>query len=200
MPDYFLAPSLAALRRETNERWPNRDKTSDGWIGDASHQARPSDHNPDWDAPGARRGVVRAIDIDKDGIDVAELLVAVVRDPRVAYVIWNRRIASATDDGTPWNWEPYDGPNPHTSHVHISIKHTATAESDTSQWYPNPEEDDMTIDELLDADIVVEVAGQRRNFGSLRGCLATLMLRTEDDDARTNRIETAIRDLTAKLP
>lgn len=135
MSEYFLAASLVALRNEINQRWPNRDKDSDGWIGDASHQARQSDHNPDWSAPGIRRGVVRAIDIDKDGIDVDQLIAAVVREPRVAYVIWNRHIASATDDGRPWDWEPYDGKNPHTQHVHISILHTAAAETDTSTWF-----------------------------------------------------------------
>lgn len=141
MADWYLAPSLVALRTEINRRWPNRDKTSDGSIGDASHAARKSDHNPDWDAG----GVVRAIDVDKDGIDVQELLDAVVRDPRVAYVIWNKRIASATDDGKPWDWEPYGGTNDHTKHVHISIKHTHAAETDTSRWFD--EEDDMPYTE-----------------------------------------------------
>lgn len=150
MTDWHLAASLVALRTEINRRWPNRDKSSDGAIGDPSHQARKSDHNPDWDAG----GVVRAIDVDKDGIDINELLDAVVREPRVAYVIWNKRIASATEDGTPWNWEPFYGENDHTHHVHISIKHTHTAEVDTSRWFK--EEDDMSAADVQQVNAYTE--------------------------------------------
>lgn len=128
MTDWYLAASLVALRTEINRRWPNRDKTSDGSIGDASHAARKSDHNPDWDAG----GVVRAIDVDKDGIDVQELLDATIGDQRVWYVIWDRHIYSRT-----YNWakRPYDGSSPHTEHIHISINHTRAAETDTSPWF-----------------------------------------------------------------
>ncbi|RAX50848.1 hypothetical protein DQ353_00145 [Arthrobacter sp. AQ5-05] len=114
---YFLAPSLRTLRDQINSRWPNRDKGSDGWIGDPSHQARPSDHNPDWPD-----GIVRALDVDKDGIDVEVLLKAVIGERRVAYVIWNRRIWTHAK-----GWQPYSGPNGHTAHVHISIRHTTAA-------------------------------------------------------------------------
>lgn len=117
---YRLAASLVKLRSQVNDRWPNRDKKSDGWIGDASHNARKSDHNPDWSSG----GVVRALDLDKDGIDVEELLNAVVGEPRVAYVIWNRRIWTHAK-----GWQPYSGSNPHTGHVHVSIRHTKAAEA-----------------------------------------------------------------------
>lgn len=116
--DYYLAPSLVKLREQVNTRWPNREKTSDGWIGDTSHQARKSDHNPDWDAD----GIVRAIDVDKDGINVDELLAAVVGDARVAYVIWNRHIWTHAA-----GWQPYSGTNAHTAHIHVSIRHTSAA-------------------------------------------------------------------------
>jgi hypothetical protein len=39
-----LIASLAALREEFNEIAPTRDKSSDGWIGDAAHADRVSDH------------------------------------------------------------------------------------------------------------------------------------------------------------
>jgi hypothetical protein len=56
-----LIPSLVRLRQEFNLINPERDKASDGWIGDAAHQANPtSDHNPDL------RGLVHAIDMDED--------------------------------------------------------------------------------------------------------------------------------------
>lgn len=199
MPDYFLAASLVALRREINRRWPNRDKASDGWIGDPSHQARRSDHNPDWGAPGSRRGVVRALDVDKDGIAVSQLLDAVVRDHRVAYVIWNRRIASATNDGTPWDWEPYRGTNPHTSHVHISIKHTATAETDTSPWFTADPEDDMTPTQA--AQLTAVYNQTRANAGlmvSLANNLTALITRELDDDAEKDAALRALqRDVDA---
>ena len=127
---YFLARSLAQLRAEVNTRWPKRSKVSDGWIGDASHQARKSDHNPDWDAPDARRGVVRALDITTADVDVDLLLKHTTNDSRVAYVIYNRRIYQHRN-----GWQPYNGSNPHTNHVHVSIAHTATAENETKLWF-----------------------------------------------------------------
>ncbi|HEY9267169.1 MAG TPA: hypothetical protein VIQ11_21460 [Mycobacterium sp.] len=150
MSDWYLAASLVALRTEINRRWPNRDKASDGALGDASHQARVSDHNPDYSAG----GVVRAIDVDKDGIDVAELLAALTRDPRIEYVIWNRRMLRSyakTIGGhtyKAWEWAPYGGPglDPHTGHVHVSIKHARAAETNTSAWFKaaQPEEFDLS--------------------------------------------------------
>jgi peptidoglycan hydrolase-like protein with peptidoglycan-binding domain len=57
-----VAGALLELRSEIDTRWPNRDRSSDGSIGDASHAASKSDHNPN------PAGVVRAIDVDADGI------------------------------------------------------------------------------------------------------------------------------------
>ncbi len=48
------------LREQIDDAFPDRDRTSDGWIGDAKHAARKSDHNP------TDEGIVRAIDIDAD--------------------------------------------------------------------------------------------------------------------------------------
>ena len=126
---YFLAPSLVKLRNEINTLWPKRSKASDGWIGDAAHSARKSDHNPDWSAPGKRRGVVRALDITTRGIDVDLLLRHTTNDSRVAYVIYNRRIYTHAK-----GWYNYTGSNPHTNHVHVSIAHTHTAEYDLKTW------------------------------------------------------------------
>jgi hypothetical protein len=122
----FLAPSLVQLRNETNARWPRRDKTSDGWIGDKKHQARKSEHNPD------AKGCVHALDIDKDGIDPAQVVSALVRDPRTWYVIWNRRIYARSRGFAP---RVYRGKNPHTQHLHVSILLTRTAETTVSPWF-----------------------------------------------------------------
>jgi hypothetical protein len=153
MPDYYLAASLEAFGEEMDHRWPNR--ANDGWIGDPSHQARKSDHNPDWDAG----GVVRAVDVYIKGIDKAAVIAAAYRDPRVAYIIHNRKIASATDDGKPWDWEPYNGDDPHTGHIHISIKHTKAAETNTTRWFKAapPQEDEMTPAQMQDLKNFIEL-------------------------------------------
>ena len=122
----FLAPSLVQLRSETNARWPNRDKRSDGWIGDARHQARKSDHNPD------ASGCVRAIDVDRDGIDPRTLITAVIADPRTKYVIFDRKIYSRRRG---FRARAYTGQNPHTHHIHISILPTDGAETSVTAWF-----------------------------------------------------------------
>lgn len=108
---YVLAPSLRTLRNEVNARWPNRDKSLDGWIGDAAHRARRSEHNPD------KNGIVRALDITTKGIVISEVMRALVDDSRVAYVIHDGYIYSAT-----YNFvrRKHNG-DPHTKHIHVSI-------------------------------------------------------------------------------
>jgi hypothetical protein len=111
------------LRLQVDDSYPDRDRTSDGWIGDTRHSARPSDHNPDAE------GVVRAIDIDRDLSgkakpdimpDLADQIRLCARhgDKRISYVIFNGRIASSKKA---WAWRPYDGINKHNHHCHISF-------------------------------------------------------------------------------
>jgi hypothetical protein len=102
----------------------SRDKSSDGWIGDTRHSARPSDHNPDSE------GIVRAIDIDRDLSgkakpdlmpDLADQIRLFAKsDPskRIAYIIFNHKIASSRMG---WRFRKYSGINPHTKHCHISF-------------------------------------------------------------------------------
>ncbi len=122
--------SIRAAFEEANLRWPNRSTASDGHVGNAEHQGRPSDHNPD------AGGVVHAFDLTHDpanGVDCAALSAGLVaaNDPRVKYVIWNRQVATAPG----WVWVPYTKKNPHTKHMHVSIKSGAAAETDTSTWW-----------------------------------------------------------------
>jgi hypothetical protein len=120
-----LAPSLVRARVTIDARWPERDRTSDGWIGDAAHQARASDHNPN------ARGRVDAIDVDKDGIHMPTLIAACLVHPATHYVIHDRRIYERY-----YGFRPriYEGDNPHTGHLHVSIMQSVTAENDPTPW------------------------------------------------------------------
>ncbi len=108
------------LRDQINRAFPNRDRRSDGTIGDSSHSARKSDHNPD------AKGWVRAIDIDANLSDdpkaayilANQLRVLARRDRRFSYIIFNRRITSRR---TLWRWVRYRGINPHEKHIHVSF-------------------------------------------------------------------------------
>ena len=116
------ARSLAQLLAEVNERAPERDKASDGWIADQAHASRVSDHNPDG------QGIVRARDFDDDpagGHDAsvfAEFL-RLSRDDRLKYVIDQGAMFSsyATSSYPAWTWRPYTGVNAHKQHTHVSV-------------------------------------------------------------------------------
>lgn len=128
---YYLVPSLVALRDEVNKRFPKRDKSSDGWIGDPSHAARVSSHNPDY----SHGGAVRALDIDIDDNDPTEnlaqlVLDATIGDHRVWYVIHKGKIWSRTYG---WRARAYIG-NPHTGHVHVSVTEEPGRWTDRSRW------------------------------------------------------------------
>lgn len=171
-----LAASLVNLRTEINTRWPNRDKKSDGWIGDAAHQARESDHNPD------SRGIVHAIDVDKDGIDTTFVISRCLRDNwPTSYVIYNKKIWRAKND---WKAETYHGDNPHTDHIHISIKHGTNWEDAKWHWgiaTPEPETSAIgpvgAVDEMDDWRRYFDMANEQ--FSNIAGGLfgATQMLR-----------------------
>lgn len=124
------------LRAAVDAKWPKRDRASDGTIGDAAHATRSSDHNPWVVLNGV--GIVRARDIDRDGISAAWLAeklrkLGAAGDPRLAgggYVIYNRRITSA-DFKT---WRVYTGSNPHTSHVHVSFSLNRAGYDSAAAW------------------------------------------------------------------
>lgn len=134
-----VAKSLLALRLQVNTRSPQRDKGSDGTIGDAAHASRNSDHNP-WITDG-HNGVVSAMDITHDpsgGCDAGQLAekIRADRDARVKYIIWNRRVANSSPIGgvAAWTWRPYTGSNPHDHHVHISVKSDKPNYDSTANW------------------------------------------------------------------
>lgn len=132
MSSWFVAPALKTLFAEVNDRWPDRDKSTDGTIGDAAHSSRDSQHNPNDDPKDAvPDGAVTAADIDKDGINVNVLLNKLIGDERVWYVIHNRTIWSKTYG---WKARRYNGSNPHTSHIHVSLAQSKAAVNSKKAW------------------------------------------------------------------
>lgn len=132
---YRIAKSLDRIRAQVNAHSPTRNKASDGWIGDAKHAASTSDHNP-WVKDG-NVGIVTAIDIThdpKNNMDVYAMAEHMRQqcDPRIKYVITNRRIFSSTNQ--PWVWRNYTGSSPHTTHVHISVNSTKNHFDNERDW------------------------------------------------------------------
>jgi hypothetical protein len=126
-----LAHSLTSLRDQVNDQWPLRDKSSDGTIGDTSHSARKSDHNPN------AAGIVTAWDCDADLTpheSVRTLVTALQRsgDKRIKYIIFNAQI---TVKGDITKWKPYTGANAHKHHAHISVSSDPKLYDDGSPWH-----------------------------------------------------------------
>ena len=115
------------LREQFDDSFPSRLRDSDGWIADARHvSAGTSDHIPDPSS----QFIVRAIDVDRDVSgkakpdlmpDIADQLRRLAKtDKRIAYIIFNGRIASPR---LGWRWRKYTGSNPHNHHCHVSFTH-----------------------------------------------------------------------------
>jgi hypothetical protein len=119
-----LSRAAIQLREQFDDAFSDRDRASDGWIGDTRHGARKSDHNPD------EQGWVRAIDIDRDlsgkaKPDLMPDLVDQIRaackarsEKRIAYIIFDGSICSPI---LRWKWRKYTGANKHTHHAHFSF-------------------------------------------------------------------------------
>lgn len=187
------AQSLASLLAQVNAIAPHRSKISDGWLGDAAHQGRVSDHNPD------ASGIVRAIDITDDpggGMDALWLREALRkgRDPRLKYVISEGQMFSAyaTSAHPAWTWRTYSGTNAHHQHVHVSVI-AGTAGDRAGSWAlardlgsavrppitPDvPEDDDMTPAEYRTAfvQLMGEAADRSTPTGRTLGDYLTRIL------------------------
>lgn len=168
-----LVPSLVALRAEFDRVFPDRNRGSDGWIGDPAHQARPSDHNPD------HRGLVHAIDVTTDLGEGARMQDAVDhlaarKDRRLTYIIFNRRIWSASHD---WKPRPYTGDDPHTGHAHISADNIPAYEQNTGSYHL---EDLVALTEAQTRQIIKE----ELDSYSKRDPLATLLARSTEQRTR----------------
>jgi hypothetical protein len=97
----WLSKAAVQLREQTDDCFPDRKRASDGWIGDARHSARVSDHNPN------EQGEVCAIDIDarlsdQEGVsfDLADQIRQAAKiDKRISYIIHAGKICSGKSLG-----------------------------------------------------------------------------------------------------
>jgi len=125
-PTPKLSKAGQQLRLQVDDSYPDRLRSSDGWVADARHvKAGTSDHIPD-----PVSGIVRALDLSRNLCpsgepDLMPYLADQIRDfakrdksKRIAYVIFDKKIASAR---SLWRFRPYRGSNPHIKHMHISF-------------------------------------------------------------------------------
>lgn len=146
MANWELVPCLGQLGSELNQIAPNRDRTTDGTIGNAAHQLSVSDHNDDEvgrvpirDADNKHE--VHAIDLDADLREpnltmemVVQHVIARCRsgeEKRLRYVIYNKRIWEASNG---WKQRSYTGDSPHTAHAHFSASYETKLEASIASW------------------------------------------------------------------
>lgn len=143
MPQWRTAYALSKLRSQIDAAHPGRNRAKDGTIGNVVHcpnenHTGSSDHCLNI-IDGDNR-VVAALDIthDPQKCDVDKIVEAIRsdKDSRIKYIIWNKRICNSSSIGgaAPWAWRNYSGSDPHTGHVHFSVKNTKTKYDDESTW------------------------------------------------------------------
>lgn len=122
------APCLKKFLADATQRWPRRNRESDGIMPSAEHtKANPtSDHE-----------LGNAGDLTHDpgsGANCNVLAAQLVgsKDRRIKYIIWNRFIWFPAAGKRPEGWSGYKGSNPHTRHIHVSIK--PESRNDLSPW------------------------------------------------------------------
>lgn len=116
------SPAALALLRQATALWPKRKRLSDGLLPSKAHisQNPNSDHNTGL-----------AVDLTHDpinGVDCADIFEKLKKDPRVLYLIFNSKIWVKGKGQT-----KYTGVNPHTKHLHVSIK--ADEANNVTPWF-----------------------------------------------------------------
>ena len=128
-------PGTLALRDLLLSRYPSTNSLGVSRACDVGGQSEHKEGRAfDWGADITNAADVAAVDDFLGALlatDDAGHKQALARRMGVMYVIWNQQIWGAYDSNA--GWRPYDGTNPHTDHVHISLS-WAGARAETSYW------------------------------------------------------------------
>lgn len=123
MGDWHVNEGLAPLVAQMKAAHPG---IVIGTIGDAAHRKEKSDHNPN------SAGRVNAADFMLgpafSEAQAVALLPFLIADSRTHYAIHDRKIWESETG----SWRPYGGDDPHTNHIHLSVKDSA--HTDTRPW------------------------------------------------------------------
>jgi len=123
----------SGANEEAEQTWEDISKEFQGvkhlgiW-GDKKHQARKSDHN-------SGDALDIGIQNTDQGTQIAQKLIKEAQDRNVKYIIWNRQIWNPSESP---DWRPYNGENPHTSHVHVSFNRNPESLGQISLTHNNP--------------------------------------------------------------
>jgi hypothetical protein len=218
MASWILVPCLDRLRDDFNEVAPGRDRASDGTIADQNHEST-SDHTPDEISDALRRkdgdsrNEVHALDVDADlrvpGLSmeiVVQHLLSRCRsgaEKRLRYIIFNRRIWSASDG---WRQEKYTGPNAHDKHAHFSSSYDTAREASTASWHLEDIPVALTADDKkwISAEIAKQVKAAQPDLPAATDIADAVFARARNSpfsmlsDTATNlteaRVTEAVRD------
>jgi hypothetical protein len=133
MADWYVDKGLGTLIAQEKQLHPGMVV---GTIAGGGHVATwpETDHAPEPDGSVDAGDFMVGPKFTKADGDVLVSALVEHRDDRIAYIIWQRRIISSHPVGNyaAWEWRPYNGTDPHTGHVHLSVndKH----ENDNSAW------------------------------------------------------------------
>lgn len=208
---WIVAPNMAKLRDQIEDRWPG---VVIGTIGDPKHATGTSGHNPD-DTPGVRAELtdadslqeVRALDPMIGPHFTAEAAAELVRilttEPacraRLYYVIYNRRICSRS---TGWQWRAYTGSDPHTNHAHLSG--WAADDANAAAW-PIEEDDMPSAEEVATAVWFRDVESGAANEPAWRVLdkagedAAAALVAAKAADAKVGQVLTELAEIRALL-
>lgn len=211
MASWAPTRNVVNLTNQLNRAFSNRDKTSDGTIGDTAHQGRTSGHNPDdtkgskpaWDGDPDNDPEVRAKDIDSDfrtpGVTAQKVVDHMRRLPNFdsvcRYLIYNGYIYHERDD---FAKVAFDG-DPHREHIHFEGAWSQSADNNGSYDFRFEELTEDYVDAATIKAIAAEVVEQINNAAYGKGdSRETFEERLAQIDSRTQHIEEWVTAQEAK--